>query len=238
MRRGSVGLVAVVSMMAFGVAGPAWAAPHSAPDVVASVWVQPGTGPLDGLGTFVYVGQPPTPGPTQGALTAYEYSLSFHTENNSLGVVVLGHKNGQKVAGFGVLPSTLVTTVPYDWKYGQIYLLFTYRLSATQLGAWVYDWTAAAWSLIGVQTVPEATGRMLPEATTMVDYDAGPAAPADATCAYYPRTDVVFSPAIGWRGGTMTLGAFKASAGYDGECTSGSAMVDGWRWYTLGEAAQ
>lgn len=229
--------MAIVVTVVFGVAGPASAAAPPAPDVAASVWVQPGTGPLDGLGTFVYVAPPPAPGPTQGSPTGYEYSLVFHTENNSLGVLVLGHKNGQKVAGFGVLPSTLVTTVPFDWKYGQIYLLFTYRLSATQWGAWVYDWTAGMWSLIGVQTVPQVTGRMLPEATTMVDYDAVPASSANATCTYYPRTDALFSAPLGWRGGTMTSATYKANAGYDGECSSGTATVSGWRWYTLGQTA-
>ena len=226
---------AVMALMVVGVARPASAATPPAPDTAATVWVQPGTSPLDGLGTFVYVAQPAPSGPTQGSPSGYDYSLTFHTEDNSFGVLALGHQNGQKVAGFGVIPSTLVATVPYDWKYGQIYYLLTYRLSLTQWGAWVYDWSAASWSLIAVQTVPQTTGRMLPEATTMVNYETSATPPnMDTTCAYYPRIDAFFTPPMGWRGEVITTATFKENAGFDGECKSTATTINGWRWYTLG----
>ena len=237
MRRRTVALAAILLVVA--AAGPAHAVDRPPADQVGTVWLQPGTGPLDGLGTFVYVGQPLAPGPAQGSPTGYEYSMVFHLEDNSLGVVVLGHKNGQKVAGFGMITSTLVSTVPFDWKYDHIYYLLTYRLSATQWGAWVYDWSAASWSLIAVQTVPETTGRMLPESTTLVDYDAAPppAAGADTTCAYYPRVDVLFYAPMGWRGDVITSATVKAGAGFDGPCPSSTQTSNGWQWYTLGVAA-
>ncbi len=208
-------------------------------DMEASVWLQPGTEPLDGLGTFVYVSPPLTPGPTQGSPQGYEYTLTYHLQDGSLGVVALGHQNGQKVAGFGIPGHTLVTTVPYDWKYGQIYYLLTYRLSATQWGAWVYDWTAETWSLIAVQNVPETTGRMLPEAATVVDYDAAlSSAPgADTTCAYYPRIDAIFYAPMGWRGEVITSATFKEYDGYEGPCHGTTVEASGWRWSTLGQAA-
>src|SRR5687767_6623557 len=101
MRRLAMAGMALVLVL--GATGPAHAADPPPPDSVGSVWLQPGTGPLDGLGTFVYVAQPPAPGPGQGSLTKYEYELVFHLEDGSLGIVALGHKNGQKVAGFGIL---------------------------------------------------------------------------------------------------------------------------------------
>lgn len=229
----------VATAMVLGAAGPAHAAEPPPPDQVGSVWRQPGTGPLDGLGTFVYVAQPPAPGPGQASPTKYEFSVIFHLEDSSLGVLALGHKNGQKVAGFGMLPTTLVSTVPYDWKYDRIYYLMTYRLTATHWGAWVYDWSAASWSLIAVHTVPATTGRMLPEATTLVDFDGDTPAPAgtDPTCARYPRIDALFYAPMGSRGGVITSATLKSSAGFDGPCSSTTATVNGWQWYTLGSPA-
>lgn len=236
MRR--VAAVAVAVLVVVTAAGPAHAAAPPPPDTVGSVWLQPGTGPLDGLGTFVYVAQPPAPGPAQASPTGYEYSLAFHLEDSSLGILVLGHKNGQKVAGFGILTHTSVSTVPYDWKYDHIYYLLTYRLSATQWGAWVYDWSAGSWSLIAVQTVPDTTGRMLPEATTLLDYDSSttPAAGADTTCAYYPRINAFFYAPMGWRGQVITSATLKTSAGSDGPCPSTTTTVNGWQWYSMGSA--
>ena len=227
-----MGMASAVAVI-FGTAGPVAAAEPAAHDQAATVWVQPGTAPLDGLGTFVYVAQPPEPGPTQGSPEKYEYSMTFDLEDGSLAVLALGHQNGQKAAAFGIVDHTLFTVVPYDWKYGQIYYLLTYRLSATQWGAWVYDWTAARWDVVAVLTVPETAGRMLPEAATVVDYDAGPA----ANCAHYPRVDAMFYAPMGWRGDVITSATFKEYGGYDGPCPSTTAAVNGWHWTTMGQAA-
>jgi hypothetical protein len=231
-----VGLAVAMVTMIFGTAGPVVAAEPVFSDQAATVWAQPGSGPLDGLGTFVYVAPPGTPGPTQGSPQGYDYTLTFHLEDGSLGVLALGHKNGQKAAGFGVVDHTLITAVPYDWKYGQIYYVLAYRLSDTQWGAWVYDWAAARWDLIAVQNVPATTGRMLPEAATVVDYSTSPA----ATCDHYPRIDAFYYPPTGWRGDVMTTATFKERggfAGYDGPCPSSTTVVNGWHWTTMGQAA-
>jgi hypothetical protein len=229
----------VAMLMVVTAVGPAHAADPPPSDQLGSVWLQPGTAPLDGLGAFLYEVQPPAPGPAQATPTKYEYSLVFHLEDSSLGVIALGYKNGQKVAGFGMLPTTLVSTVPYDWKYGEVYFLVTSRLTATQWAAWVYDWSAGSSSLIAVQTVPATTGRMLPEATTLVDFDGDTTAPAgtDTTCARYPRIDALFSATIGWRGEVITSATLKQSAGFDGPCPSTTVTVRGWQWYTLGSPA-
>jgi hypothetical protein len=125
--------------------------------------------------------------------------------------------------------------VPYDWKYDHIYYLLTYRLTATLWGAWVYDWSAASWSLIAVQTVPATTGRMLPEATTLLDFDGPTTAPGAATtCAFYPRINALFYPPMGWRGDVITSATLKGSAGFDGPCPSTTTTINGWQWYSMG----
>jgi hypothetical protein len=104
----------------------------------------------------------------------------------------------------------------------------------------VYDWTATRWDLIAVLDVPETTGRMLPEAATVVDHEGGPTTPpadADPTCAYYPRVDAMFYAPMGWRGEVITSATFKEYAGYDGVCPSTTTAVNGWHWTTMGEAA-
>ena len=235
-----MGLAWVVAVVVLGLIGPAGAAAAPTQDQPGTIWLQPGTGPLDGLGTFVYVAPPLTPGPTQGSPLGYEYTLSFRIENNGFGLVALGYRDGHKVAGFGITPSNLITVVPYDWQFGQIYYLLTYRLSPTEWGAWVYDWTATSWSLIAVQTVPEATGRILPESTTSVDYDASlaPTPGADtSTCAFYPRVDALWYAPMGWRGDVITSATLKENTGADGTCNSTTQTVNGWQWYTLGQAA-
>ena len=235
-----MGLAGVVAVVVLGLVGPASAAVPPSQDQPGTIWLQPGTGPLDGLGDFVYVAPPPAAGPTQGSPLGYEYTLNFHLEDGSFGLLALGYRQGHKVAGFGMIPTNVVTVVPYDWQFGQIYYLLTYRLTSTQWGAWVYDFSAAAWSLIGVQTVPESTGRMLPESTTSVDYDASlaPTPAADtSTCAFYPRVDALWYAPMGWRGEVITSATLKENTGFDGTCNSTTQTASGWQWYTLGQAA-
>jgi hypothetical protein len=246
MRRTSVGWVGIVGALVLAsfswTVGPA-AAQLSPPSqqVPSSTWLQPGTGNLDGLGGFVYIA-PPAPGATQGSPQGYEFNLSFRLEDNSLGIMVLGHKDGQRVAGFGIVPHTLTTVAPapFQWNYGQIYYFLTYRLSATQWGGWIYDWSAASWSLIGVLTVPGTTGRMLPTATTSVDYQGNPPPMPNAntsTCAFYPRIDAFFYAPMGWRGETITNAALQGNSTAAGACPATISTEHGWQRYTLGAAA-
>lgn len=99
---GWAGIVGALILASFtSMVGPATAqTPPPTQQVPISTWVQPGSGNLDGLGAFVYVA-PPAPGATQGSPGGYEYHLRFDLEDRSLGILVLGHKDGQRVAGFG-----------------------------------------------------------------------------------------------------------------------------------------
>lgn len=202
-------------------------------------WVQPGTGNLDGLGNFLYVGPPPAAGATQGSPLGYEFTMSARLEGNAMALLVLGYKNGQRVAGFGVIPD-IVITMPFQWDYGRIYYLLTYRLTPTQWGAWIYDWSAGTWSLIAVQTVPEGTGRMLPTARTSVDFDPtlAPAPSAHtSTCAFYPRIDAFWYAPMGWRGEVITNATLSGNETFAGTCPTTTRTSDGWQWYTLGSPA-
>jgi hypothetical protein len=225
------------------------AALHSAGATVAtgktqehaiSTWVQPGTGPLDGLGTFVYL-DAPAPGPTQASLLGYEYQVIFRFEAaGSGGVLAMGYKNGHKVAGFGLVPSHLVDTVPFDWNFGHIYYLLTYRMGTDLWAAWAYDWTAATWTFITQQAAPAGTGRILPTTTTSVDYDASlsPSPAADpSTCAFYPRVDAYLYPPTGWRGEVMTQATLSANSVAAGDCPAVTTTSDGWQHYALGAPA-
>src|SRR5215217_7204272 len=124
-RAGVVAVSMLASLIAtIGSAGGAVAATAKTQNEPGSTWVQPGTGSLDGLGTFVYVAAP-TPGANQASPLGYEYTLGFKFDDNSLGVLAIGYKDGHKVAGFGLIPSHLVDTVAFDWNFGHIYYLLT-----------------------------------------------------------------------------------------------------------------
>jgi len=112
--------------------------------------------------------------------------LSFRFQDSSGGVLALGYQNGRRVAGFGLIPSQLVTTVPFEWAFGHIYFLMIYRLGPAQWGAWVYDWSSTNWTFIGQQDAPPGAGGILPTSTTSVDYDPtlAPTGADQSTCAF------------------------------------------------------
>ena len=204
-----------------------------------STWVQPGTGPLDVLGAF-FLPFAPAPGPTQASPLGYEYTLGFDFEDGSGGVLVLGHQNGQKVAGFGLFPSHLVDIVPFDWEFGHVYFLMVHRLSPVDWGAWVYDWSATTWDFVGQQRVPAGTGGIVPTSTTGVDFDASlaPAPSADpSSCSFYQRVDTYVHPPLGWRGSVLSLATLGASTAAPGDCPGTTTDFHGWQHYALGTTA-
>lgn len=239
-RRAVLSAVVVLGsvMASVGAAPAAIVAPRSQ-DQLWSTWVQPGAAPLDGLGTFLYVAAP-SPGAGQASTLGYEYTLLFRFQDGSGGVLALGYKNGQKVAGFGlVMTNHVVDTVPFDWKFGQIYYLLTYRQGANGWGAWVYDWSATSWSAISVQTAPAGTGGILPTSSTGVDYDRSlaPTAADPSTCSYYPRIDAFWYAPMGWRGTVITNATFGTNSVVKGDCPGTTTTENGWQHYGLGSAA-
>lgn len=205
----------------------------------SSTWTQPGTAALDGLGAFLYP-MAPTPGPAQGSPLGYEYTLTYRFQDGSGGLVVLGYQNGRKVAGFGLIPTTPVATVPFDWQFGRVYFLFTFRVNASQWGGWVFDYSANAFTLIAVLTPPAGAGGIAPTlATTTVDYGStlAPSAADQTTCGFYPQVDAYFTPTIGWRGTTATVATLAGNAVEVGDCPSSTSTDYGWQHYHLGSPA-
>jgi hypothetical protein len=204
----------------------------------SSTWTQPGTAPLDGLGALLYVAAP-TAGPAQGSALGYEYTLSYHFQDGSLGLLALGYQHGQKVAGFARIDGSPVTTVPFDWSFGHAYFLFTYKLAASQWGGWVFDFSSLSWTSIAVVNVPAGTGGITPTSTTTVDYDPtlAPTAADQSTCVFYPQVDAYVFPPVGWRGATPSLATLSGNTVQPGDCPSTTTAYFGWQHYHLGSPA-
>jgi hypothetical protein len=235
--RAAVAAVAVLSLSA--TAAGAQTATKSQ-DQPSSTWTVPGTLPLDGLGAFLALTAPPA-GPAQGSLLGYEYTLVYGLQGGSVGVLALGARNGQKVAGFGLIPDHPVVTVPFEWSFGHVYFLYTKRLDATRWAAWVLDWSSGAWTFIGLQTAAVGAGGIVPTSlSTWVDYDGslGPPTTADqSTCGFYPGVDAYFYPPIGYRGTAMSTATLTGDSVVKGDCPSTTSAFNGWRHYQLGTTA-
>jgi len=217
--------------------GPAGAAAPPTQQRPRSAWAVPGTGPLDGIGAFLFVNAP-TAGPAQTTVTGYEYSMFFGFEGNSMGVMALGHKDGQKVAGFLLAPSNpLIATVPFDWQFGRIYYLLTYRIAVDVWAAWVHDFSANRWTHIASLTAP-GIGRMHPHSSTGVEYSSTPMSMTNEnTCAIYPRVNAFWHPPTGWRGNDMTPATLVSGNTVGaGDCPATVTTTDGWQHYALGSA--
>ncbi|MDQ6727317.1 MAG: hypothetical protein M3066_14295 [Actinomycetota bacterium] len=228
-------LIASVTAATMG-AATADAGPPKSQAQPSSTWIQPGTAPLDGLGTYVYVA-PSTSGPGQGSVLGYEYTLVFRFEDRSGGVLALGYQNGRKVAGFGLIPNNPVSVVPFDWAFGRFYFLRLYRLGPHQWGGSVYDPSAARWTFIAQQAAPTAAGGIVPTSSTRVDYDAttAPTPGADqSTCAFYPRMDAYLSAPTGWRGSVTTTAKLDHNTVDQGDCPATVTPSYATQHYALG----
>jgi len=230
--------LAVISVLV-ATAGSASALTAVTQDQPSSTWVQSGTSPLDGLAVNLAVNAP-TPGPNQGSLFGYEYTLLFRFENRSGGLLVLGDQNGRKVVGFGLLTGGPITVVPFEWSLGRTYLLATYRTGTDEWAGYVFDYAVRSWTAIGRQTAPAGTGNITTTATTSVDYDATLApTPADrSTCSFYPVVDAAFSAPIGFReSGRASVAKLGTNSVQKGDCPSTTSFVRAMQHYRLGTAA-
>jgi hypothetical protein len=205
------------------------------PQAPYSVWRQPATTPLDGLGTWMATGNDPTPG--GGQLPAsYLYASVFNfTGSPTPGVVALTTGPSGKYAAFAVLDNAVplrFAVVPFDWQAGRFYYLLVYQLAPGTWGGWVVDYSAGTWTPIGVLNVPSSWGKLTPNASTMAAWS-GPTA---ATCARYPRADVFVAPPVGYGPGGTTI----ATSGGGNPLTPGTCPAQntteagGWSHYGLG----
>jgi len=165
----------------------------------------------------------------------HEYTLHLKWNGwSQQGFVRLGAQNGQKVAIFDLFSDPPVVTVPFDWSFGHVYLLLTYRLGADTWGAWVFDQSTTVWTFIGQHEAPPGSGGLDAASSTTVYFDPSlaPTPGADwSACATFPRLDAYVYPVIGWRGATTTVAGNPATIVYRGDCPITTSTEYGWRHY-------
>jgi len=82
-----------------------------------------------------------------------------------------------------------------------------------------------------VLNLPPTWGKLAPSSTTVAAWY-GPTA---ASCSAYPRSDVSFSPPLGYIGTTATTAPSATTATLPGDCTVETSVVAGvWAHYRLG----
>jgi len=204
------------------------------PKVPYSVWDQPATTPLDGLGTWIAVGNEPTA--SDGQLPPqylYGHSIRF-TDASATGVIGLATGSAGKLALFsatGPDGTAYNTGIAFDWSAGGFYYLFVHEVGPGLWGAQVYDYTADTWTAIGVLNLPVGWGSLSPVSMTMAIWY-GPTAQA---CTAYPRADVSFSPPVGYVGWVSSTANLSTTAMMAGDCPAETSVeAEVWARYRLG----
>jgi hypothetical protein len=180
------------------------------PKSAYAVWTQPTPAALDAVGTWL-VPNVPTAGPGQLAPT-YFYAHYFNLTQSptALGMIGLVTSAGTKLAAFGIVDGSGTphsVGLPFDWVAGQAYFLFVVQLNPTTFAGYVYDNTAAAWTVLGQVVLPTASGKIAPATLTEAIWFG----PKGATCSAYPAADAYFYSPVGYVGG-ITAQATMADA--------------------------
>ncbi len=204
------------------------------PQLQYSVWGQPGSTPLEGVGTWMAFADDPVARGTQLA-PSYVYALGFSfTQSNANGVVGLvttatGKYAVLSVAGPDGEPHDAV--IPFAWTGGRLYYPLVYQLGPGSWGAWIYDYSQSAWIPIGVISLPSAWGKLSPGSVTA----AGWIGRSGFSCAAYPHSDAFVYAPIGYANGSATVSHWNSNGVGDGDC-QGQTSVDpnGWARYVLG----
>jgi YVTN family beta-propeller protein len=176
-----------------------------------TVWSQPSSTPLDGIGTWLATANLPAASP--GRLPpSYLYRHVFGFVNSTAqGEVSLIADAGGRFAAFAVTEADgrrHAAIVPFDWAAGRFYYPFVYQVSPGAWGAWVYDHTAGAWAPVGLLNLPTQWGKLSPVSTTAVLWYGPPA----ETCSAFPAADVLYYPPTGYVGAMPVAGQATAAA--------------------------
>lgn len=199
-----------------------------------SMWRHSGYATLDGTGSWMGMVNEPAAGPGQ-LPPSYLYVHSFTFANSaSVGAVGLAADPSGRYAVFavnGVDGAPRVAVAPFNWQAGRFYFPFVYQTAPGQWGAWVYDYTAAAWTPIGVFNLPATWGALTQDtATGMAWY--GPSATG---CAAYPRADAVFYPPTDYYGTTPQSAEPSQTTVTAGDCPTQTSVVAGaWQRSEMG----
>jgi len=204
------------------------------PQAPYSSWTQPASTPLDGLGTWMAVGNTPTASPGQSP-PAYLYAHHFSFANSpAIGAIALVTSPGGRAAMFTVAapdgtPHTVV--IPFNWSSGHFYYSLVHRLGPGSWGGWMYDYSSGVWTFVGRLNLPGEWGKLSPATMTMALW-IGSTAP---TCSEYPRADVYFSPPVGYAGTSVSTAPVGTTKQTPGACAASTSVEAGtWIRYLLG----
>ena len=199
-----------------------------------SVWTQASPSPLDGMGMWVATVNDPTAKAGQLA-PDYLYGLSFgFASSTARGVLGLTTGPAGKTAVLtlsGPTGTPQTVSVAYPWTANGFYYLYVQQFGPNVWGALVYDLAADTWTPSGGLGVPAGWGKLSPTAVTATWWMDAPA----ATCAAYPRADVVVRSPTGFVGGTASDLAFVQGGTTAGACRSEHAAgPPSWYLYRTG----
>ncbi len=202
-----------------------------------TVWEQPSTAPLDGLGSWVWPTNDGIPALGQ-VLPAYLFShhFGFVDGGGALGQVGLTAGPTGRIAVFSVVEpggTEHVAAIPFDWSVGHYYFPMVYQLGPGSWGAWVWDESAATWTEIGVLALPSGWGKLAPASITSVSWF-GPAA---GDCSLYPLADIWFHAPFGFIGGTGSVATDTATGAGPGDCPASSFVEGSWSGHRVGAAS-
>jgi sugar lactone lactonase YvrE len=208
--------------------------PSVSPQNPYSVWNQPASTPLDGIGSWVATANDPAPGAGQ-LPPAYVYGQVFGFANSSAaGTVALVTAPTGKAAVFTVREPNGTShdvVVAFSWTAGRLYFPLVYRLGPGRWGAWVYDHATSAWTAIGELQLPDSWGKLAPTSLTTVGWFGGTA----ASCSAFPRADVLNHPPTGFVGGTATTASLGTNSNGPGSCPAQTTIeFDAWARYRVG----
>ncbi|MBA3267509.1 MAG: hypothetical protein H0T70_04540 [Acidimicrobiia bacterium] len=210
-------------------------APSTAvPEAPYSVWGQPAATPLDGIGTWIAIGNQPTA--SKGQLPPqYLYGHSIRFANSSAtGVVGLATGSAGNLALFGATApdgTAYNTGIAFNWSAGGFYYLHVDEVATNVWAAAIYDYNAGTWTAIGTLNLPAGWGKLSPVSATMAIWYGANA----QDCAAYPRADVSFSPPIGYVGTASTTAGLAGTATVAGDCPAETSVeAEVWARYRLG----
>lgn len=201
-----------------------------------SIWEQPTSTPLDGIGSWVINANTPAAAGGQVGPTYLEGHVFNFAESSAQGVVSLVTDPAGRFVTFsatGPDGTPHGAAIPFQWEGSRAYFTYVYQLAPGTWGAWIYDQTAASWTEIGVLYLPQEWGRLSAVSVTTVAWY-GPTA---GRCSAYPRADAFFYPPIGYVGGSATVGRFLLTAALNDDCLAETSMSGDWARYRVGADA-
>ncbi|HEX2258396.1 MAG TPA: hypothetical protein VHJ40_01450, partial [Actinomycetota bacterium] len=207
-------------------------------EIPYSVWAQPSSTPLDGLGSWLAVNKDEDAAEGQLAPQYAHSQIFWLGSTNTPGLVSLVRDGDDKVATFHVLDDEgeQVKGIPFEWEEGGFYLPLVHRLADGRWGAWIFDWAKrdqgdAAWTFIGELTSP-GRNKLSPVSATLSFWFGE----LTDDCAKYPAAEVLRHPTLGLAGGQGSIANLAGHDAAGGDCNSVlSTELDVWEYYRLGD---